>query len=275
MSIKRHSMSLSSFVRTLLAAAFLSAAFNAAASVGLIQFTAGDVKIRNAAGVLRAAAKGGTVDEGDTIVTAASASAQLKMSDGGIIAVRPETELKVETYRYTGKEDGNERAIMSLVKGGFRTITGLIGHTNKHNYTINTPTAVIGIRGTDHEPIVVPAIDAAGKPPAPPGTYDKVNVGQAFIRTPLGEVNIRQNQVGYAAPNQAPTLLPKVPDMFKATPPVRQAQAEKKDEKQGEQKQGEQKQAEQKQGEQKQAEQKQEQTKQASSSQSGQSQASS
>ncbi|MGE5525244.1 MAG: FecR domain-containing protein [Rhodospirillaceae bacterium] len=250
-------MSFKAFVQGALVALLMCAAYTVEASVGLIQFTAGDVKIRNAAGQVRAAVKGGTVDEGDTIFTAPSASAQIKMSDGGIIAVRPETELKVDTYRYAGKEDGNERAVMSLVKGGFRTITGLIGRTNKQNYTITTPTAVIGIRGTDHEPIVIPAIAGAGKPSAPPGTYDKVNVGQAFIRTPLGEVNIRQNQVGYAAPNQAPTLLPKMPDMFKATPPVRQAQAEKKEEQQKQQEA-----------------QKQEQTKQASGGQSGQSQTS-
>lgn len=264
MSNRERFMSFKAFVQGAAVAVLMCAAYSVEASVGLIQFTAGDVKIRNAAGQIRAAVKGGTVDEGDTILTAASASAQLKMADGGIIAVRPETELKVDTYRYAGKEDGNERAVMSLVKGGFRTITGLIGRTNKQNYTITTPTAVIGIRGTDHEPIVVPAIAGAGKPSAAPGTYDKVNVGQAFIRTPLGEVNIRQNQVGYAAPNQAPTLLPKVPDMFKATPPVRQAQAEKKED----QKQEQQKQQE----AQKQEQQKQEQSKQASGGQSGQSQ---
>lgn len=208
-----------------LAALGLIAALNAwAAPAGTIQFAAGDVKIRNAAGVVRAAVKGGTVDEGDAVLTGPSASAQLKMTDGGILAVRPETELKLDTYRYSGKEDGNERAVMSLAKGGFRTITGVIGRTNKQNYTVNTPTGTIGIRGTDHEPVVIPVIAGPGKQAIPPGTYDKVNVGQAYIRTPAGEVNIRPNQVGYAAPGQAPTLLPRVPEFFKATPPVRQAQ---------------------------------------------------
>lgn len=253
-------MSVHTLLSKAAAALVLCAALHAsAASIGFVQFSAGDVKIRNAAGQVRDAVKGATLEEGDTLLTAAGASAQLKMSDGGILAIRPETELKLDTYRYAGKEDGNERAIMSLVKGGFRTITGIIGRSNKQNYTVNTPTATIGIRGTDHEPVVIPAIPVAGQPPAPPGTYDKVNVGQAYIRTPMGEVNIRQNQVGYAAPNQAPTLLPKVPEFFKATPPVKQAQPGQKEEqqKQADQKQGEQKQGEQKQAEQKQAEQKQ------------------
>ncbi len=148
-----------------------------AAAAGHVQFVIGDVKLITKTGVTRALVKGGEVDEGDRIVTAAGASAQIKMVDGGFIAVRPNTDLRIDTYHYVGRNDGKESAILSLLKGGFRTITGIIGHTDKKNYLIKTATATIGIRGTDHEPMVI-------LPPAPghvaiaePGTYDKVNVG--------------------------------------------------------------------------------------------------
>lgn len=202
------------------------------ANIGTVQFSAGNVKIRDKAGVLRDAKKGDTLNEGDTVLTGNGASAQLKMSDGGILAVRPQTELRIDQYKYSGKEDGTENAFMSLVKGGFRTITGIIGRTNKDNYKIGTTTATIGIRGTDHEPFFIPSVPAgAPQPPTPPGTYDKVNVGTAFIATPQGSVNIAPNQVGFAAPNQPPQLLPVMPDIFKATPPVNQAQQQKEAEK--------------------------------------------
>jgi len=126
------------------------------AAVGSVQFVVGDVKVRDAAGKVRAAQKGEAIDEGDAILTGSSGSTQLKMSDGGILAVRPETELKIDTYRFTGKEDGTENALMSLVKGGFRTITGIIGRTNKTNYRVNTGTATIGIRGTAFTLVVLP-----------------------------------------------------------------------------------------------------------------------
>lgn len=222
-------MSFAPMLTRAVASLLLLSAVNAFAAAGLVQFAAGDVKIRNTAGALRTAVKGGAVDEGDTILTAASASAQIKMTDGGILAVRPETELKVDTYRFAGKEDGTERAVMSLVKGGFRTITGLIGRTNKQNYTVNTPTAVIGIRGTDHEPHVIPASASGGGSAVPSGTYDKVNVGVAVIRSQGAEVSIAQNQVGFAAPGKPPVLLPVMPDIFRATPPVRQAQQSQKE----------------------------------------------
>ena len=41
------------------------------------------------------------------------------------------------------------RTVFSLLKGGFRAITGLIGKTRKDDYSIQTSVATIGIRGTD------------------------------------------------------------------------------------------------------------------------------
>lgn len=42
-----------------------------------------------------------------------------------------------------------QRAFFRLVKGGFRTVTGLIGKANVDDYKVVTPTATIGIRGTE------------------------------------------------------------------------------------------------------------------------------
>src|ERR1039458_7219736 len=130
----------------LLLGAYAGAVFGAA---GNVQFVIGEGKLIAKTGETRALVKGAEVNEGDRIVTAAGASAQIKMVDGGFIAVRPNTNLSFDTYRYSGKEDGNESAVVSLLQGGFRTITGIIGHTNKQNYLIKTATATIGIRGTD------------------------------------------------------------------------------------------------------------------------------
>lgn len=200
----------------LLLASFAGTAFGAA---GNVQFVIGDVKLITRAGVTKALVKGAEINEGDRIVTAAGASAQLKMVDGGFIAVRPNTSMTFDTYRYSGKEDGNESAVVSLLQGGFRTITGIIGHTHKQNYLIKTETATIGIRGTDHEPMVILPPAAGQTPIAPPGTYDKVNVGVAFIANDAGTVDIQRNQVGFAPVTKAaPVLLPRIPPFYKPTP---------------------------------------------------------
>lgn len=208
----------------LLTASLACFAAPALAEVGRVQFAGGDVQLRDASGTLRPLVKGDPINEGEAIVTGLRGSAQIKMIDGGILAIRPDTDLKVDTYRYAGRADGTENALMSLVKGGFRTITGFIGRVNRSRYTIHTPTATIGIRGTDHEPFFVPPGTTRGG--AEPGTYDKVNDGVAFIASAGVEQNIGKNQMGYAAPDQAPVLLPVLPELFKATPPV-QAPAEK------------------------------------------------
>src|SRR5450756_1734251 len=58
-----------------------------------------------------------------------------------------------------------------------------------------------------------------------PGTYDKVNVGLTYLRTQAGEVEIRPNQVGYAASAQdAPRLLPAIPEFFNRAVEPRSAQ---------------------------------------------------
>lgn len=201
----------------------------AGASVaGHVQFVVGDVRIVDAAGKERAAQKGQEVNEGETLLTAAGSSAQLRMIDGGILALRPETQLKLDNYVFHGTEDGSENALLSLVKGGLRTITGLIGRQNKEKLKLRTPTATIGIRGTDHEPMVLleppPNVVANN----PPGTYDKVNVGATSLSTQGGTVVIGPNQVGFAASaTQAPVLLPKLPDFYRATPTPAAKQGQK------------------------------------------------
>jgi hypothetical protein len=125
------------------------------AEIGTVQFTIGDVRLQTARGVVQAV-KGTQINEGDTILVG-SGTAHLKMVDGGIVAVRPDTQMKFDQYKWNGREDGSERGLLSLVKGGFRTITGAIGRLNKDNLKINTPTATVGIRGTDHEVVFIPA----------------------------------------------------------------------------------------------------------------------
>src|SRR5215470_12715941 len=107
-----------------------------AETAGVFQFVAGDVQITLAGGGSRPAAKGSPIEVGDTIVSAKASMAQLKMGDGAIVVVQPESRLTVMEFIYAGKEDGTEKVRFRLEQGGFRLITGAIGHTNKGNYTI-------------------------------------------------------------------------------------------------------------------------------------------
>lgn len=209
---------------TTLAGIFFAACltlFSAAAYAGIAghtQFVNGQVQITNSAGQTRALQKGDPVHESDTLITAKGASAQIKMRDGGFIAIRPDSQLKFDSFIFSGKEDGNERSFFSLLKGGIRAITGLIGQHNKSNYRIATVASSIGIRGTDHETFVVVKGSALAEV-APVGTYNKVNRGETTMTTDKGTINILPNQMGFAAAaDQMPQLQPINLNLFTVAP---------------------------------------------------------
>jgi hypothetical protein len=193
-----------------------------AAIAGEAQFVNGNVQASNAAGQTHALQKDSVVYEGDTLTTGKGASAQVKMRDGGFVAIRPDSKLKFDKFVFTGKIDGKEKSFFSLLKGGFRAITGLIGHINKQNYRITTPFATIGVRGTDHETFVVlPGSKLAATVPV--GTYNKVNAGETVITTDKGTIHILPNQMGFAsAADQMPQLQPVNLKLFTAVPPPAQ-----------------------------------------------------
>jgi len=175
---------------------------------GHAQFVNGQVQIINNAGQVRSLQKADAVNESDTVTTAKDATAQIKMLDGGLVAVRSDSQLKFDKFVFDGKEDGTERSFFSLLRGGFRAITGLVGHKNKANYRITTAGATIGVRGTDHETfVVVPGSDMAAV--APIGTYNKGNVGETVMTTDKGTITILPNQMGFSsAADQLPQLQP-------------------------------------------------------------------
>jgi len=197
--------------RILAACIALAAAGSAvAASAGVFQFVAGDVKIVSAPGAERVARKGTLINVGELVATGADSTAQIKMGDGGIVVVQPRSRLTVAVFNYSGAEDGTERVVFRLEQGGFRSVTGAIGHTHKNTYSIETPVAHMGVRGTDHESYYFPPGSTEN-----PGAYNKVNTGLTFIRTPAGEVLIAPNQVGYVrSAQEAPGLLPAIPGFF-------------------------------------------------------------
>ena len=188
-------------------------------SAGLFQVVIGNVKLIGKDGTERAAAKGGSLYEGDRVVTADGALAQVKFSDGGLMSIRANTEFVLDKFSYTGPKDEKPSIFMSLIKGGLRSITGLIGKTNRDGYRISTTTGIIGIRGTDHEPRVILPPPSGVEAIDPPGTYDKVNDGKTFLQTPKGIVEILPAQVGFASSAEAaPRLLPKIPDFYRREP---------------------------------------------------------
>ncbi len=112
--------------------------------------------------------KGDGVESSDTIATGDASRAQLLMIDGAKIAIRPNSEIRIDEYAYAAAsptivEGTDDKSAISLVKGGFRAITGAIGEENPSNYEVRTPVGVLGIRGTDFA-VLFAAVTATGRP---------------------------------------------------------------------------------------------------------------
>ena len=88
-----------------------------AAVAGQFQFVAGDVSIIGTDGAKRTAVKGGEVNEKESIHSGKTGSAQLRMVDDGVVAVRPETVLRIDEYKFASKEGGTDRGFFSMLKG--------------------------------------------------------------------------------------------------------------------------------------------------------------
>lgn len=185
---------------------------------GQVLAVSGEVSAVDSTGKARPLVRGAPIRQGDRVVTAEGALVQIKMADGGMISVRPGTEVSFDRYVHDEANQKNSGAVISLVRGGLRSITGMIGKANPEAYQIKTPSATIGIRGTDHEPVYVPPpMPGMPAPTVQPGVYDKVNQGETLIRNELGTIALKVGQVGFA-PLQGvlpPKLLEKIPDFYR------------------------------------------------------------
>jgi hypothetical protein len=121
-----------------------------AAPAARVEFAVGNPEIASAGGAARPLAKGATVEAGDTVFTN-DGRVQLRFTDGAYVSLQPQSQFRVDDYRWEGRADGSERGFFSLLRGGLRTITGVVGRSNKRNYRVSTTVATIGIRGTEYK----------------------------------------------------------------------------------------------------------------------------
>src|SRR5258706_1267287 len=178
---------------------------------GKVVLAEGDARVSDARGQTRTPKLGDPIYKGDRIVTGADGEVHFDMEDGGYIGVRPNTSMSIEDFKAEGGPD--DRSVLNLLQGSFRSITGWIARGNRQNYAVRTPTATIGVRGTEHEPLVIPEGSREGEP----GTYDRVHNGETEIRTPQGTVGVKANQAGVGPRRGAvrPPVLDRGPGVFR------------------------------------------------------------
>src|SRR6266850_4421232 len=180
---------------------------------GKVELVEGDVRFFDRAMTLRRPVTEDSIFEGESVATGANGEVHLRMEDGGFIAVRPGTRMRIARFRAQGDE--SDAMTIGLLEGTLRSITGWIARYGRNSYQVRTPTVTIGVRGTDHEPYHIPA----GSPLGEPGTYDRVNQGGTTMQTAQGRVDIAPGRAGFARLRRAerPRGLERIPAHFRPT----------------------------------------------------------
>jgi len=209
----------------LAAAGCLAGGGSVAAEAGSVLFAAGDVTALRQPPV--PLAKGDAVLDDDTVATGEASRAQILLTDGTKIALRPLTRLRIDEYAFAGATDSSgrvvttsgDRSVATLLKGGFRTITGAIGKDDESAYEVRTPVGVLGIRGTDYAAVLctgdcdwAPGVDPAA--PIEDGLYLGVTVGAIFFRNDIADIDLQAGQYAFIP------LVDPTPVRLDAPPPV-------------------------------------------------------
>lgn len=97
---------------------------------------------------------------GDTLITSANTITQLKMLDGSLFELGPNTEFSLDKFSLPDSTtnsnsqssiiDKTGQVITTLIKGVARIVTGKIGQNDRSRFVTQTSIASIGIRGTDY-----------------------------------------------------------------------------------------------------------------------------
>lgn len=95
----------------------------------------------------RALARGDAVEEEERIITGDKSFAVLQFVDGAKVTVRPNSVLDIKEYVYNGGDEN--AATLSLVQGGLRVITGAMAKAEPESFKVETPVALMGVRGTE------------------------------------------------------------------------------------------------------------------------------
>lgn len=189
----------------------LMAAGAYAAGAGVITHLSGTMSVQRPDGSVRILSQKSEVQPGDILTTQKDSYAQINFTDGSAATMRPNSTMKLEAYSFNKEAPQSDSMFMRLLKGGLRTVTGLIGKRGDQDaYKIGTSTATIGIRGSSGDTVACTADCGSLEP----GTYHTTYTGSYIMQNQAGSQIIGEGQFGFAQdPGKPPVILPGDPGL--------------------------------------------------------------
>ena len=188
------------------------------AAAGTVTHLSGTLAVTRADGSARILSRRSEVNPGDLLATQRDSYAQINFTDGSTMTLRPNTQLRIEDYRFTEERPQEDSSFFRLLKGGLRTITGLIGKRgNQDAYRIGTSTATIGIRGSSGDTLECTegcegVTEDAERLPS--GLYHATYTGSYILRNQAGDLVVEENQLAFVRDAAStPQILPQDPGL--------------------------------------------------------------
>jgi len=119
--------------------------------IGTVKLVVGTVTVRHADGSEEAVIKGSVLYQGDVLITAGGSFVKAEMRDGTKFQLGQNGEAVLDKYEFIEADDvGRFEATVRV--GGFYYKSGKIGEvssaSSQAHTTFNTPTSIIGVRGS-------------------------------------------------------------------------------------------------------------------------------
>jgi hypothetical protein len=118
-----------------------------AAEIGQIKVAKGQVAIERQ-GKTSPATVGARLQTSDVVKTGADGSVGITMDDNSLLSAGPNSELSLDRYAFDATTNQG-RLDTSLNKGTLSVISGRIAKQSPDAMTVRTPTAILGVRGTE------------------------------------------------------------------------------------------------------------------------------
>ena len=195
----------------LAAAGALPSVVHAAGAVGRVTHLSGTLIAKRADGSTKLFSTKSEVQEGDTLSTEQETYARIKFADGAEVVLRPGSQLKIAAYAFDEAKPQSDNIVLSMLKGGLRAVTGLVGKRNRDAVSVSTTTATIGIRGT-HFGALICQNDCGGIPtvtgnPPENGLHLDVADGAIVVRNTAGQQVITSGQFGFVQSASTPPVI--------------------------------------------------------------------
>lgn len=198
--------------------ALLALAASACLATGTVTQLSGTLSAQKPDGTVRILGRDSSVAAGDTLSTEKDSYALVKFTDGSTLTIKPNTQLKIDGYAFEEKAPEKDNMVFSLIKGGLRALTGLVGKRgNQDAYRLNTATATIGIRGTFFG---ADQVLPDGEGGLAPGVYLVVFDGVVVAFNQAGFQAFQAGQYGFMSSlTTPPQVLPADPGIRFTPPP--------------------------------------------------------